>query len=170
MEEIWHDIENYKGLYQISNKGRVKSLYKGSERILRPSWMTGGYLFVVLCKNGNQSKQRIHRLVAQAFIPNPENKPQVNHKDECKTNNTVENLDWATAKENCNYGTRNERSGYSRSKPITQYSKSGEFIRDWKGASEVERVLRINNSHIIECCKGKLKSAGGFIWRYKEKD
>ena len=170
MDEIWRDIDGYKGLYQISNKGRVKSLYKGSERILKPGWMTGGYLYVVLCKNRIKQKRKIHRLVAQAFIPNPDNKPQVNHKDENKKNNCADNLEWATAKENSNYGSRNERSGYSRSKPILQYSKSGEFIRDWQGASEVERVLGINNSHIIECCKGKLKSSGGFVWKYKEKD
>ena len=100
MEEIWRDIDGYEGLYQVSNKGRVKSLKYGKERILRPGWKTGGYLFVILCKNGNQSKQRIHRLVAQAFIPNPNNKPQVNHLDENKKNNCVDNLEWATAKEN----------------------------------------------------------------------
>ena len=170
MDEIWRDIEGYEGLYQISNKGRVKRLYKASERILKPGWMTGGYLFVVLCKNGNQSNQRIHRLVAKAFLPNPENKPQVNHRDENKKNNRVENLEWATAKENLNFGTRNERAGYSLSRPILQYSKSGEFIIEWPGAHEVERVLGINNANIIACCKGKLKSSGGFIWKYKEKD
>lgn len=164
--EIWHDIDGYKGLYQVSNKGRVKSLKYGKERILRPGWMSGGYLFVILCKNGNQSKQRIHRLVAQAFISNPENKSQVNHLDENKLNNCVENLEWATAKENNNYGTRNERA----SKKILQYSKSGDFIREWQSAAEVERVLDICSSNITKCCKGKRKSSGGFIWIYKEED
>ena len=77
-------------------------------------------------------------------------------------------MEWATAKENSNYGTRNERVADSRSKPILQYSKSGDFIRGWKSAREVERVLGIANSHIIDCCKDKRKSAGGFVWKYKE--
>lgn len=170
MDEIWHDIEGYKGLYQVSNKGRVKSLKWGKERILRPGINSSGYLLVKLCKNGVGLYKFIHRLVAQAFIPNPENKPQVNHKDENKLNNCVDNLEWSTAKENSNYGSRNERVGDSQSKPILQYSKSGEFIREWKGASEVERVLSINNGNINSCCKGRYKSSGGFIWKYKEKD
>ena len=168
--EIWKDIEGYKGLYQVSNKGRVKRLLGTSERILRPVIKSSGYLKVVLCKNGRVKQFQLHRLVANAFIPNLDNKPQVNHLDENKLNNCVYNLEWATAKENINHGTRNERAGYSRSKPILQYSKSGDFIREWKGASEVERVLGINNSHINACCKGKRKSAGGFVWKYKEKD
>ena len=164
MDEIWRDIEGYEGLYQISNKGRVKSLKWGKERILKPGITGSGYLKVLLCKNRMIKHIKIHRLVANAFIPNPENKPQVNHKDENKFNNSVNNLEWSTAKENNNFGTRNERI----SRKILQYSKSGDFIREWTGAHEVERVLGIDNSHIIACCKGKLKSSGGFVWKYKE--
>lgn len=167
MDEIWLDIEGYEGLYQISNKGRVKSLYKGSERILRPAIDRYGYYKIMLYNDGVRKTFTIHRLVAQAFIPNLYNKPQINHLDENKLNNCVYNLEWATAKENINYGTHNERVGNSQSKPIIQYSKSGDFIREWKSASEVKRVLGIDNSHIIECCRGKLKSAGNFIWKYK---
>ena len=166
MDEIWHDIEGYEGLYQISNKGRVKSLKWGKERILKPGITGSGYLKVLLCKNGMIKHIKIHRLVANAFITNPENKPQVNHKDENKFNNSVNNLEWSTAKENNNFGTRNERA----SRKILQYSKSGEFIREWQSAAEVERVLGIDNSNITKCCKGKRKYAGSFIWRYKEKD
>lgn len=168
--EIWRDIEGYEGLYQISNKGRVKSLYKGSERILKPWDDYCGYLVVSLYKNRIKQDLKIHRLVAETFIPNLENKPQVNHKDENKYNNCVENLEWITHIDNCNYGTRNERISDSQSKPILQYSKSGDFIREWKSAAEVKRVLSINNKNINSCCKGKRKSAGDFIWRYKEKD
>lgn len=170
MDEIWRDIEGYEGLYQISNKGRVKSLKCGKERILRPLINTSGYYSIILCNDGVNKQFRIHRLVAQTFIPNLYNKPQVNHLDENKKNNCVDNLEWATAKENINHGTRNERAGYSRSKPILQYLKSGEFIREWQSSAEVERVLGIHNTNIISCCKGKRKYAGSFIWRYKEKD
>ena len=166
MDEIWRDIEGYEGLYKISNKGRVKSLKWGKERILRPGIDGYGYMFVCLCNDNVMKYFKLHRLVAQAFIPNLYNKPQVNHLDENKKNNCVDNLEWATAKENSNYGTRNERL----SRKILQYSKSGEFIREWQGALEVERVLGIDNSHINACCRGKRKSAGGFIWKYKEKD
>ena len=166
MDEIWRDIEGYEGLYKISNKGRVKSLYKGSERILK-LWDNGrGYLRVYLTKENTSKYIRVHRLVARAFIPNPHNLPEVNHKDENKKNNYVENLEWCDRRYNVNYGSRNERV----SKKILQYSKSGEFIREWQGAREVERVLGIDNSHINACCRGKQKSAYGFIWKYKEKD
>lgn len=170
MTEIWRDIEGYEGLYQVSNKGHVKSLKWGKERILRPMINSSGYLKVQLYKNTAHQYRYIHRLVAITFIQNPDNKPQVNHKDENKLNNCVENLEWSTAKENNNFGTRNERAGNSLSIPILQYSKSGEFIREWQSAAEVERVLGINNSNITKCCKCKRKYAGSFIWRYKEKD
>ena len=166
MDEIWRDIEGYEGLYQISNKGRVKSLYNGSERILRPGIDGYGYMFVGLYHDNIRNFFKLHRLVAQAFIPNLYNKPQVNHLDENKKNNCVDNLEWATAKENSNYGTRNERL----SRKILQYSKSGDFIREWPSALEVERIFGIANSNIISCCKGRYKSAGGFVWKYKEKD
>ena len=170
MEEIWRDIEDYKGLYQISNKGRVKSLKWGKERILRPGTNRLGYMFVCLYHDNMKKTVKLHRLVAQAFIPNPENKPQVNHLDENKKNNCVDNLEWASAKENSNYGTRNERLTGKPFICIIQYSKDGLFIREWKGAMEVERVIGINNRNINSCCKGKRKSAGGFVWKYKEKD
>lgn len=168
--EIWKDIDGYEGTYQISNKGNVKSLKCGKERILRPGINSWGYMVVCLYHDNMKKTVKLHRLVAQAFIPNPENKPQINHKDENKLNNCVNNLEWTTAKENINYGTHNERVGDSLSKPILQYSKSGYFIREWQGAHEVERVLGINNSNIIKCCRGNPKhtTAGGFIWRYKE--
>ena len=166
MDEIWHDIEGYEGLYQISNKGRVKSLYKASERILRPGINGSGYMFVCLYKNHIIQQPRIHRLVAEAFIPNLDNKPEVNHKDENKKNNCVENLEWIRHIDNCNYGTRNKRL----SRKLLQYSKDGEFIKEWQSAVEVKRVLGIDHGNIARCCKGRYKSAGNFIWKYKEKD
>lgn len=118
MEEKFKDIEGYEGLYQVSNKGRVKSLnYKrsGKTKILKPQNHKNGYLFVGLTKNNKRTHYLIHKLVAQSFIPNPNNLPQCNHLDENKHNNCVNNLCWCTAKENMNYGTRNERAAKSNS-------------------------------------------------------
>lgn len=164
MDEIWRDIEGYEGLYQISNKGHVKSLYNGSERILKPRDNGRGYLRVHLTKENTSKHIRVHRLVARAFIPNPDNLPEVNHKDENKKNNCVENLEWMRHIDNCNYGNRNEKI----SRKILQYSKSGEFIREWQSAAEVERELNINHSNIAACCKCKRNFAGDYRWRYKE--
>ncbi len=106
--EIWKDIKNYEGIYQVSNYGNVKRLYgKGAryERIIKPNTTNKNYYFVVLCKNGIRNYCRVHRLVAETFIPNPDNLPCVNHKDENKQNNNVENLEWCTIKYNTNYGS-----------------------------------------------------------------
>lgn len=108
MEEIWKDIKEYEGIYQVSNLGRVKSLKHSKEGKLLKGRVTGkGYLSVALFRNSVRKSNSIHRLVAEAFIPNPENKPEVNHIDENKLNNDVSNLEWVTSKENSNHGTRN---------------------------------------------------------------
>ena len=169
--EVWKDILGYEGLYQVSNLGRVKSIGYGKERILKPG-SCRGYLFVSLCKNHKIKYCRIHRLVAQSFIPNPKNLPMVNHKDENPSNNSVENLEWCDAKYNNNYGTRIQRvneknTNGKRSKPVIQYTKTGEFIKEWKSTKDVERNLRYGHSQISACCLGKYKSAYGFVWRYK---
>lgn len=175
MEEIWKDVVGYEGLYQVSNLGNIKSLNynrTGEERILKPRTDKDGYLQVNLYNNKKLKTFKIHRLVAKAFIPNPDNKPEVNHKDEDKTNNCLTNLEWMTRLENNNYGTHNERSSKSRinhqaiSKSVIQYSLKGEFIRKWQSAMQIERDLGFSQSHISECCKGKRKSAYGYIWTY----
>ena len=180
MREEWKDIEGYEGLYQVSNMGRVRSLdriivYKDGRvwnckgRILKNVKGKNGYLYVNLSKVGNVGKpQNIHRLVAIAFIPNPDNLPQVNHKDEDKTNNTVDNLEWCTAKYNCNYGTAKERQKSKVSKQIMGINKINGYIITFQSAKEAERKTGINCSHISSCCKGrkKYKSAGGYIWMY----
>ena len=119
--EIWKDIEGYEGLYQVSNLGRVKSLKVSkikSERIRKSYQQSSGYISIVLCKNGKVTNHKIHRLVANAFIDNPDNLPEVNHMDEDKTNNCVDNLEWCDSSYNKNYGTRTEKFIRSRGTPV----------------------------------------------------
>ena len=165
--EVWKDILGYEGLYQVSDKGRLKSIGYGKERILKLVKDRGGYLTVGLRKNGEVKTCKIHRLVAQTFIPNPDNLSDINHKDEDKTNNSVQNIEWCSAKYNCNFGTRNQRISEKTSKPVLQFTKDGELIREWKSATDVQRNLGYDNSHISKCCNEKRKSANGFVWKYK---
>lgn len=125
INEIWKDIEGYEGIYMISSKGRVKSLKFGKEKILKNLKNTCGYLFVSLCKNGKFKNYLIHRLVASAFIDNPNNLSQINHKDEDKTNNRIDNLEWCDSSYNINFGTRTEKI----QKPVLQFTKQGEFVK-----------------------------------------
>lgn len=165
MKEEWKDIKSYEGLYQISNLGRVKSLnYNKTNTIsvLKPG-KCRGYLQVSLCKNGEHKYFKVHRLVAQAFIPNPNNYKEVNHKDEDKTNNRVDNLEWCTSKYNSNYGTRNKRASEKRKGSKNpkahrvQCSTTGKKFNCIKEATE---YYLINSSSISACCRGKRKSAG----------
>lgn len=153
--EEFRDVPGYEGMYEVSNFGRVRR----NGKILKP-FNNYGYLRVDLFKNGIVRKFLIHRLVAQAFIPNPKNLPQVNHKDEDKTNNCVENLEWCDAKYNINY---------SKAKPVLQFDREGNFIKEWPSALKVEEELGIYHSNISNCCLGRygLKTTGGFIWKYK---
>ena len=167
-EEIWCPIKGFEGLYEVSDQGRVRSLKFGKERILKPIRMSKGYLFVNLCKNGEMKKCLVHRLVAQTFIPNPDNLPQVNHKDEDKENNSVQNLEWCDQKYNINYGIRNQMVSMKLSKPVLQFTKDGEFVREWKSATDVQRTLGYFQNHISNCCNGKCKSSNGFIWKFKD--
>lgn len=166
MEEIWRDIEGFEGLYQVSNLGRVKSSY--TNRILKGCKDTDGYLYAGLYKNNIRCCKKIHRLVAQAFIPNAENKPQVNHIDENKTNNNINNLEWMTAKENTNHGTRTERMAKMRSIPIIAINlKNGEST-DFCSAKECARQLGLDPSNIAKVLKGRYKQTSGYTFKYKE--
>lgn len=173
MEEIWKDKKDYEGLYQVSNLGRAKSLdryVKGKGhslqlkkgRILKPMKDNNGYLKVLLSKNGKYTNYYVHRLVAEVFLPNPNNYKEVNHKDENKTNNVVTNLEWCDRKYNQNYGTRTEKC----SKTVLQYDLEGNFIREWKSSAECGRN-GFNQGHVADCCRGELKTHNGFIWKYK---
>ena len=179
MEEQWKDIIGYEGLYEISNLGRVKSLikYKGTdERILKPLKNKKGYLQVILHKDKKIKNYVIHRLVALHFIPNDDlSKTQVNHKDENKENNNVNNLEWCDVAYNNNYGTRNERNSKSNinhpdmSKQIQQYSLDGKtLIKTFPSMHEIQRTLGFCQSNISLCCNGKYKTAYNYIWKYAE--
>ena len=201
-KEIWKDIQGYEGLYQVSNCGRVKSVKRTAwsglnggcyvavhGRILKPSHNGQGYLFVNLSQDGKEKQYLIHRLVGQAFIPNPNNLPIINHKDENPKNNNVDNLEWCTQKYNINYGTRNEKASEKmrgrkhseehnkkvaekltnhpkKSKPVFSVDKVTGEIKEYPSAHEAERQTGIAQSDICRCLKGKRKSCGGFYWHY----
>lgn len=177
VKEIWKDIKNYEKLYQVSNLGRVKSLKKQiirsnnykqtfQEKILTPSLSKNGYLTVALCDKGKQKTFTIHRLVAETFIKNKNNHKCVNHKDENKLNNNVNNLEWCTYKYNNQY---NDKMSHRRIK-VNQYSKDNRFIKQWDGLINIEKELNINRNNITTVCKGKRKTAGGYIWRYVDEE
>lgn len=168
MEEIYKDIEGYEGLYQISNLGNVKSLKNNKtkkEKVLKLA-IRNGYLKVDLCKNKTRKTYLVHRLVANAFLPNPHNYPCVNHKDESRTNNVVTNLEWCTHKYNLEYNNGQKRRAESRSKKVYQYSKEGELISVFESISECGRN-GYNFGHVSDCCLGKRKTHKGFKWSYE---
>lgn len=163
--EEWRDIEGYEGLYQISNLGRVKSLGNTmlrKEKILKPNKHNCGYYRVELSKNNKQKWYYIHRLVAQAFIPNPDDLLFINHKDEDKTNNAVGNLEYCTARYNCNYGTHNERIAKALSKKVLCV-ETGVI---YQSTQEIQRKIGLPQSNICLCCNGKQKTCGGYHWKY----
>ena len=183
--ENWKDIKGYEGFYQVSDCGNVRSLERDvyysngavhhlKEKILVPNLDRGGYQNVGLYKNGEIKKMRVHRLVAEAFLPNPENEPQINHKDEVKINNSVENLEWCTASYNINFGTRNVRMIQNRrsyklgDSPSAKAVFCVELNKTFDCAKRAGEELGIDSSAIGKACKGKLKTTGGFHWRYAD--
>ena len=198
MEE-WREIEGFKGLYQVSNLGRVKSLErkvwnsrgKGyymivPERIMKPIKTKNGYLQVDLCKDGKIKRHLIHRLVAEAFLENTNNLPEVNHISEDKEDNRVSNLEWCSSKYNCNYGTRIRRRAEANtgnpklskantnnpklSKPVIGINKISGLIVEYPSTQEASRQTGTHQGSIVACCKGRYKSAGGFYWMYAEEE
>lgn len=166
MFESWTDIVTHKGLYQISDLGRVRN-NKG--RILSQTLDPNtGYLRVHLSKNGKADWYIVHRLVAEAFIPNPDGLPNINHLDEIKTNNRKTNLEWCTQEYNCNYGTRNKRISNNNlnHKCLSKKVKCIETNVTYPSASEAERQTGVFNTAIIQVCKGNRKTAGGYHWKY----
>jgi hypothetical protein len=166
-KEIFREIDGFPD-YEVSNLGRVCSFKGKYPKILKPGKNRYGYLYVILYNGGKMIGKTIHRLVAEAFVPNTENKPQVNHIDENKGNNVAENLEWVTPMENSNHGTRNKRMAETKGKAVVQYTTNGVFMAEYLSIAEAGRVTGINQSHISEVCQGKRKTAGGYIWLYEE--
>ena len=169
MEEIWKDIEGYEGLYQVSNMGNVRSLNYNQTReikVLKPS-NNRGYKLVVLSKNGKSKTYQVHRLVALHFIPNPNSLSIINHKNEDKTNNCVDNLEWCSQEYNINYGNRNKKVRYKLSKPIIQLTPNNEIVKKWDGLTVIKQELGFSVGNISECANGKRKTAYGYIWKYE---
>lgn len=171
-KEEWKNIAGYEGIYQISSLGRVKNIKNG--RIKKQIINKYGYLQVSLWKNNKNKMKRVHRLVAEAFLNNP--KPHIydciNHKDENKLNNCVENLEWCDRKYNNNYGMHNLNIAKSHSKPVLQYTLNGEFVKEWESATAASKALGFPQSAINWCCtkKKKYNSCKGFLWKYKNDD
>lgn len=184
LQEIWKDIEGWEGKYQVSSFGRIKSLRKN--KILTEKICKGtGYSMIILYNKKYKKGYSIHRLVANAFIPNQNNYPCVNHKDETRTNNRVENLEWCTYKYNMNYGHCQEkiRKNFTKSekyyaaltenrkkcrKPILQFTKDGVFVARHESIEAAARAIGAKNHHITDCAKGgRHKTSNGFVWKYE---
>jgi len=176
--EIWKDIPGYEGLYQVSNHGRVKSFHGGGESMIRQRTNLRGYVYVFLHANGNRKNSRVHRLVGEAFLDNPENKPEINHKDGVKNNNHADNLEWVTRSENQKHAykiglQKNPYLGkfgkdHPTSRAVVQFDKRGHYMRVYGSISEAERETGVFNQGICNVCLGKQKTAGGYIWKYKQ--
>ena len=162
--EIWKPvpIDGYCDIYSISSKGRLKNVRRN--KILAINLDNYGYPHYLMSANGKRKTITAHRLVAMAFIENPFNLPCVNHKDEVKTNNSVDNLEWCTVKYNDNYGTKNKRAAEKLSKPIVQML-NGIVIATYPNSRVAERQTGVNFSKIRMCCRGIRKRAGGYEWK-----
>jgi hypothetical protein len=176
--EIWKSISKYENIYEVSNKGRIRSLNRYIKyswkktikidfiygRVLKPKKDKDGYLEVNLYLERKIAKMhKIHRIVAKEFIPNPKNKPQINHKNGIKSDNKIENLEWVTGKENVQHAIR-KKLYTSNMKKINQFSIENKFIKTFNSINEAKR--KTGCSCVSDACRGNLKTSGGYIWKY----
>jgi len=184
MKEIWKDIADYEGQYQVSNLGNVKSLnYQRSSKphLIKQQITYDGYHRVHIGGKKHPLLITVHILVARAFIPNPDNKPQVNHIDGNKDNNCADNLEWVTGKENISHAIRTglrkpenhiypKGDAHYASKPVIQYDMQGNFVKLWNCQSEAARFYNCKPSSLINCARERIKSCKGFLWRFPTGD
>lgn len=164
--ELWRLIPGYEGRYMVSSYGRVASKRKSGYRLLTLHTDLKGYAKVTLSKDGRLTTFRVHRLVAQAFIPNPDLLPEVNHRNEVRTDNRACNLEWCDRCYNINYGDRTDRHRMRVSKPVLQFSLAGDFMEAYSSGVSAERATGIKSSGITACCRGERQSAGQCLWAY----
>lgn len=169
-KEIWKDIKDYEGLYKISNLGRVKNK---KNYILKLRKDRKGYLIAYLYKKQKMKCKKVHRLVAQAFIENNNNKPQINHINGLKEDNKVENLEWVTPSENINHAYKKGLhkkyygSNHNNARSIIQYDIKGNFIKEWGSIIEAAKSYNTSEENIYSCLNKKSKTAKGYKWEYK---
>lgn len=176
MREIWRPIKEFEDLYHISIFGDVKRIetiskngtgnYRRKEHLLKQRINNKGYKMVDLYKENKRSQFLVHRLVAETFITNLNDLPCVNHKDENKTNNYVNNLEWCSQKYNMNYGTCPQKIGKANSKSVIQKTKENTFVKKYASIIEAQRQTGISNGSIGDCLHNRRKSAGGYLWEY----
>lgn len=176
--EQWKDIKDYEGLYQVSNMGRIRSLdrlVKGGYgcqklikgKIIKPYEAPSGYYKLSLYSHRKREMVYVHKTVAENWLPNPDNLPCINHKDENKKNNSVDNLEWCSYSYNNTYNGKQKITAEKTSKAVYQYSLSGELIKEWKSTMDIQRSTGYLNGNIGKACRGKYKQAYGFKWSYK---
>lgn len=156
-DEIWKDVKGYEGKYQVSNMGRVKSLLGDTPTILAPQMQNAGYLYVLLYNNGFPECKLVHRLVCEAFLPNPDNLPQVNHKNEIKTDNRLENLEYCTAAYNSNYGSKPQKMRMAKIRKIIGIKNETEVIA-WDSMEECCEALQTYHNKISDILKNNEKT------------
>ena len=164
--EQWKAISETGGLYEVSTMGRVRRT--STQKILSQKMQGNGYLSVHLSINGKLVTRNVHRLVALAFVENPGNHTQVNHINEDKTDNRVENIEWCSPSYNCKYGHRNEKMVESRRRPVVQMDLHGNIITVFQVLNEAGRKTGISPAHICDVCNGKRNTAGGYVWKYSK--
>lgn len=170
MEEIWRDVVGFEGLYKVSNLGNIMSFQKGQQKILKPNIDHRNRYTITLSKQGRLLKTPLARVVANAFVrnPNPNDFIEVNHLDEDPANNRADNLEWCTHKYNCNYGTRVQRIKDKQNIPVLQYTLEGKFIAEHASMHVAAESINADAGHICDCCLGNRGKAYGYFWRYKD--